>query len=105
MTDRAILARSLTQICPLANVWMRGSGNLQRGEWARMEKSANSESHHKGAKSPVYSFASLPPAGSNLDKSRNSGNNEIDYDLSPQKEFNQTVNDPALFPGRNRNEA
>ena len=70
-----------------------------------MEKSANSESHHKGAKSPGNSFASLPPAGSNLDKSLNSGNNVIDYDLSPQQEFNQTVNDPVLKSGRNKNEA
>ena len=70
-----------------------------------MEKSANSESHHKGAKSPVYSFASLPPAGSNLDNSRNSGNNVIDNDLSPKQESNQTVNDPVLIPGRNKHEA
>ena len=70
-----------------------------------MEKSANSESHYKGAKSPVYSLASIPPAGSNLGKSLNSGNNVIDHDLSLQQQFNQTVNDPVLIPGRNKNEA
>ncbi|MDG6997373.1 MAG: hypothetical protein JRN52_15765, partial [Nitrososphaerota archaeon] len=67
MSDRAILARFLTQICPLVNMWVRGSFDLLQRKLGRMGKSVYRVLHHKSAKSLGHSFASLPPMGSNLE--------------------------------------